>query len=108
MLHDPTWRYLLDCPHVMDVLDSIYAASGGYKFVGGGGDFVLPGTTKYQALHADLGPSKVPAPLRVRNPPPVIVINFAIQPIDALNGPMRIIPDKMRVDHLDKSGFEPR
>ena len=92
MLHDPAWMHLLACENMLKVLNEILP--DGFSFCGGGGDFVRGGTHNYQALHADLGPGRVPPEYRSDRNPPKIAVNFTVQAITAENGPMRVIPGK--------------
>lgn len=98
LLHHAAWRHLLDCTPVLDVLDNIFLNSGGFSIVGGAGDFVRAGTPFYQALHSDIGPAKIPRVHRVADPPPLVVVNFAVEPVTHVNGPMRIIPRKRNLN----------
>mmetsp|Transcript_3573 Transcript_3573/g.6334 ORF Transcript_3573/g.6334 Transcript_3573/m.6334 type:complete len:353 (-) Transcript_3573:8-1066(-) len=61
----------------------------GYTCYSGGGDFVLPHVEKYQQLHADI---EVARRYDTDLPPPFLSVNFCIQDLTSLNGPMRIIP----------------
>ncbi|CAK9075588.1 unnamed protein product [Durusdinium trenchii] len=61
----------------------------------GGGDFVLPGVEEYQHLHADM---QVKKDLDKQMPPPFLAINFVVQDLTELNGPMRIVPGKRERD----------
>eukprot|EP00928_Gymnodinium_smaydae_P096071 TRINITY_DN8408_c0_g1_i1.p1 TRINITY_DN8408_c0_g1~~TRINITY_DN8408_c0_g1_i1.p1 ORF type:complete len:469 (-),score=58.38 TRINITY_DN8408_c0_g1_i1:54-1274(-) len=90
MLHHKAWRHLLDCEPVLDCLDKILP--GGWRFCGGGGDFVRGGTQNYQALHSDIGPARVPACQQVVAPAPKLAVNFAVQDIlEEDFGPMRVV-----------------
>jgi hypothetical protein len=91
MLHHAAWRHLLDCAPVLDALEAILPS--GFRFCGGGGDFVLGGTRHYQALHSDIGHRRVPAELQAEHPPPKLAVNFAVQDITSADfGPIRIVP----------------
>ena len=92
MLHHPAWRHLLQSRSMLMVLQRIFP--DGFVFCGGGGDFVRSGTENYQSLHSDLGPSGVPPEERLDNPPPMVSVNFTVQPITADNGPLRVIPSR--------------
>ena len=59
------------------------------RCVGASGDFALPGTLRFQALHSDMSFRKS---LNVQMPPPLISANFVVQPLTAMNGPMRLVP----------------
>ena len=88
MLHHPAWQHLLQSIPVLWVLKKIWP--DGFVICGGGGDFVRGGTTSYQGLHSDLGPSRVPP--HCRDSVPMISVNFTIQDITGENGPLRVVP----------------
>ncbi|CAE6971255.1 OLA1, partial [Symbiodinium sp. CCMP2456] len=92
MLHHEAWSLLLACETTFSALHAILP--DGFAFCGGGGDFVLAGTEKYQTLHADLGPGQVPPEYRVDEAPPQIAVNFIVQTMTEKNGPMRVIPGR--------------
>ncbi|CAK0842134.1 unnamed protein product, partial [Prorocentrum cordatum] len=76
LLHLPAWRHLLDCEAVLAVLDA-----------------------NFQALHSDLGPSRVPPGQRADWPPPKVAVNFSVQRIDtAAFGPMRALPARKTLE----------
>jgi len=92
MLHHEAWSLLLACEATFSALHAILP--DGFVFCGGGGDFVLAGTEKYQTLHADVGPGQVPPEYRVGDAPPQIAINFTVQAMTEKNGPMRVVPGR--------------
>ena len=69
-------------------MDMIYSDNE-YCCVKSGGDFVVANTKTHQKLHADVAVKKK---FDVRLPPPFLCVNFAVQPLTAHNGPMRIAP----------------
>eukprot|EP00435_Cladocopium_sp_Y103_P069522 s627_g33.t1 len=91
MLHHPAWQHLLQARPVLMVLKKIFPE--GFVFCGGGGDFVLGKTVNYQSLHSDLGPSRVPPECR-SDQPPMILVNFTVQPITGENGALRVVPGR--------------
>lgn len=101
LLHEWSWRHLLDCTPVIAVLEA--ALPDDFRFSGGGGDFVRGGTFNYQALHSDIGPHRVPVNQRVDWPPPKISVNFTVQLINSESfGPMRIVPGHKVIDEHQK------
>ncbi|CAE7312820.1 OLA1 [Symbiodinium necroappetens] len=92
MLYHEAWSLLLACEATFSAMHAILP--DGFVFCGGGGDFVLAGTEKYQSLHADLGPGQVPPEYRVDDAPPQIAVNFIVQTMTEKNGPMRVIPGR--------------
>ncbi|CAJ1363663.1 unnamed protein product [Effrenium voratum] len=71
------------------LLDYIFRS--GFLVYSGGGDFVLPHVDEAQKLHSDM---QVARRLDVDMPPPLVSVNFCIQELTSLNGPMRIVPGK--------------
>ena len=94
MLHHPAWQHLLQSRPVLMVLKRVFPE--GFVFCGGGGDFVLGKTVNYQSLHSDLGPSRVPPECR-SDQPPMISVNFTVQPVTGENGPLRVVPGRRMV-----------
>eukprot|EP01006_Ploeotia_vitrea_P053235 TRINITY_DN67768_c11_g1_i1.p1 TRINITY_DN67768_c11_g1~~TRINITY_DN67768_c11_g1_i1.p1 ORF type:complete len:326 (+),score=33.53 TRINITY_DN67768_c11_g1_i1:93-1070(+) len=96
MLHRVEWVSLLQnqyvLPVVTDIMNPTPSTEVGDKndFVvwGGGGDFVLGATPKYQPLHSDLGGLEA-THFKI---PPLLVVNYTVQELTKLNGPTRIIP----------------
>uniref|UniRef100_A0A7S1W5J0 Uncharacterized protein n=1 Tax=Alexandrium catenella TaxID=2925 RepID=A0A7S1W5J0_ALECA len=108
MLHVPSYaKHLLEaaCGTLRPFLDLLFAAgdgggdggkesalpASGFICTGGGGDFVVGGETDFQPLHSDIHVSKAQD---VHLPPPVLSVNFCVQPLTNDNGAMRIIPGK--------------
>lgn len=96
-LHRPEWCMLADLPAVHTILRSIFQSSN-FMCWGAGGDFCIPGTIEYQALHRDLGPNvgdfqDTTGRLEVWDLPPfAVTCNFPMVDFDYLNGPIRQIP----------------
>lgn len=86
------------------LLEEIFSKDGKADFLcySGGGDFVLPGVKDYQFLHGDMPM----APGDDRMPPPFLSVNFCVQPLTALNGPIRLVPGKTERD-WDRRKEEP-
>ena len=100
---------LIDLPTVTPILTAIFDSSD-YHLRGGGGDFCLPGATRYQPLHSDMSDRQVHTGrdgtesvhgsfsdprgmLTYRDLPcPYIACNFLMVDFDRLNGPTRQIP----------------
>ena len=108
-MHNPEWAMLIDLPTITPILTSIFG-SADYICRGGGGDFCLPGTLRYQQLHADMGDRReIKRPdgqtfsvgsfkdprgiLTYRDLPcPYVCCNFTVVDLNAINGPIRQIP----------------
>ena len=104
MLHCPEWQMLVDLPTVTPIVTAIFQSSD-YLLRSGSGDFCLPGATKYQPLHSDVGDyrerSATPfssfhdprGHLSTRDLPcPYVCVNFLTVDSTRLNGPTRQIP----------------
>lgn len=108
-MHNPEWAMLIDLPTITPILTAIFG-SAEYFARGGGGDFCLPGTIAYQALHSDMGDRRVidlgggrtssfgsfkdpRGILTYRDLPcPYICCNFTMVDLNEVNGPIRQIP----------------
>ncbi|MFK7914092.1 MAG: phytanoyl-CoA dioxygenase family protein [Pseudomonadales bacterium] len=103
-LHHPAWQMLLQLPSVSTLLDAIFG-SPHYSLRAASGDFCLPGATRYQPLHSDIGDwsddkrspfSAFHDPrghMTIRDLPcPYVCVNFLPQDVTRLNGPTRQIP----------------
>lgn len=110
MSHHPEWAMLMDNPVIAAVITGIFD-SPNYFCRGGGGDFCLPGTLRYQPLHTDildrrtvrnpngegdvtLGSFHDPSgKLTMRDlPQPYVAANFLMNDFTAVKGPTRQIP----------------
>jgi len=91
MMHVPEWGRLLDIEPVNLVLSA--ALPGGYLAAGGGGDFVLGGTSTYQSLHLDVGDG----PIYDLGVPPAIGVNFVIDDMTCTDAPLRLVPGSQHV-----------
>lgn len=104
MLHRPEWQMLVDLPTVTPIITAIFGSSN-YMLRSASGDFCLPGATKYQPLHSDMGdavdPDKTPfssfrdprGHLTTRDLPcPYVCVNVLTVDSTPLNGPTRQIP----------------
>ena len=109
LLHLPEWTMLIDLPTVTPILCEIFG-SDEYQLRGGGGDFCLPGATRYQPLHSDTGDRREyttrggrlvqigsfhdpTGRLSVTDlPVSSIACNFLTTDFTRLNGPTRQIP----------------
>lgn len=109
LFHMEAWtKHLLDNPRVLDVLDIIYGAPGtdarpSYVPITAGGDYCLGDVSYFQWLHSDWTSATVGAlreqdggeawdPQHCRCIPPLLCINFCLQPLTRWNGAMRIVP----------------
>lgn len=101
LIHIPSFaKHLLDNWAVMAVMESIselkpscdevHPSATRMHCIAAGGDFVLPGEGRFQAMHNDMGCESQKNHIVL--PPPVISVNFAVAPISGLNGPMRMVP----------------
>lgn len=77
-----------DDPPAKDAPNGDHGAA--LQCVSAGGDFVLGGERRFQAMHSDLG--SIQREQNVRLPPPLLAANFCVQEIDGDNGPMRMVP----------------
>tara|TARA_R110002110_G_scaffold402726_1_gene620214 strand:+ start:404 stop:1429 length:1026 start_codon:yes stop_codon:yes gene_type:complete len=108
LMHCPEWTMLIDLDSLRPILQKIFG-SDEYICRGGGGDFCLPGATRYQPLHSDMddvihhehkgetytfGSFTDPrGKLNYRDLPcPFLCCNFLINDATAINGPTRQIP----------------
>lgn len=109
LLHLPEWTMLIDLPTVTPILCEIFGGDD-YQLRGGGGDFCLPGATRYQPLHSDTGDRREYTTRAGRNvrigsfhdptgrlsvtdlPVSSVACNFLTTDFTRLNGPTRQIP----------------
>lgn len=94
MLHEPSFtRHLLDHGSTVlrPLLERIFEGGErpGFLCLSSGGDFVLDRVPTHQDLHADIQVTKAH---NLHLPPPLLSVNFCVQAITELNGPMRIVP----------------
>eukprot|EP00927_Polykrikos_kofoidii_P041132 TRINITY_DN35049_c0_g1_i1.p1 TRINITY_DN35049_c0_g1~~TRINITY_DN35049_c0_g1_i1.p1 ORF type:complete len:608 (+),score=83.20 TRINITY_DN35049_c0_g1_i1:51-1826(+) len=87
MLHHEAWVSMLECKPLLELIQFLFPAGG--FCVAAGGDYVEGDTGFYQHLHSDVS---VHGPFDVDFPPPYVSANFAVQHIDSVNGPTRIVP----------------
>jgi ectoine hydroxylase-related dioxygenase (phytanoyl-CoA dioxygenase family) len=102
--HSAEWEYLGKNESVLPVLMRIWEGRG-FRAVGAGGDFVLPGGT-WQALHNDM--SWRAAGERM---PRVLTVNYYVTDVQSTNGPIRLVPGTARFPvppHRVIDRFEPR
>ena len=59
------------------------------------------GTHKFQGLHSDLGPSRVPVLQRQWSPAPKVAVNCAVEDVSWQNGPMRVVPRRKVLTEQD-------
>ncbi|MEM7324562.1 MAG: phytanoyl-CoA dioxygenase family protein [Actinomycetota bacterium] len=103
-LHRPEWRMLIDLPTLTPIITALFD-SDDYHIRAAGGDFCLPGATRYQPLHSDMGDfrSKEASPhsafqdprghLNTRDLPcPYICVNVLTIDATPINGATRQIP----------------
>jgi hypothetical protein len=103
-LHRPEWRMLIDLPTLTPIISALFDADD-YHIRAAGGDFCLPGATRYQPLHSDMGDfrSREKTPnsafqdqrghLTTRDLPcPYICVNFLTIDATPINGATRQIP----------------
>ena len=123
MSHVPEWAMLIDVATVTPVIAGIFDSME-YFCRGGGGDFCLPGTMRYQHLHSDINDRrKMPnrngsgevtsgsfhdpsGQLSLRDLPCMYVCaNFLMNDFTSVNGPTRQIPgtqnSRQRIPRLD-------
>jgi len=93
--HLPEFCALIDLPATTPVLQAVFG-SNDYQVAGAGGDVALAGAIEYQALHMDAiwGPHQ--GHVQDLPVPPVVTVNFVLQDLTALNGPMRKVPGSHR------------
>jgi len=103
MLHLESFaRHLLDNRAVLKLMRALASLSDQeayndhsteptrFKCISAGGDFVLAGERRFQAMHSDL--NQVASVLNVKMPPPLVAVNYCVQAITPDNGPMRMLP----------------
>merc|ERR1719240_1208830 len=86
---------LIDLPTTTPVLREIFDTND-YVVGGCGGDVVLAGAIEYQPLHADNIWGYLPLH---DHPVPVVTINFIMQDLTSINGPVRQIRGTHRSDN---------
>ena len=109
LIHLPEWAMLIDLPTTTPIVSAIFGADD-YHLKGGGGDFCLPGSVRYQRLHADMGDRRSHTTRdgsvvqtgsfqdptgqhSIRDLPiPNVTCNFLTVDFTPLNGPTRQIP----------------
>jgi ectoine hydroxylase-related dioxygenase (phytanoyl-CoA dioxygenase family) len=124
MMHRPEWAMLLDLDTLTPIMSAIFGSSH-YIARGGGGDFCLPGATKYQPLHSDMSNAvhhlhqgktytfgSFMDPRGILNyrdlPAPYVCCNFLVVDSNATNGPIRQIPGTQHSHHpMPKLDAEP-
>ena len=115
MLHHTAWTACIDLPATTPILAAIFGSTD-YVVGGAGGDCALAGAIEYQNLHSDnLWVELPPQPLVAGDgqqreqqqqqqqrqqqqpdmrsvPVPVVTINFAVQDLSPINGPVTHTP----------------
>ena len=104
MLHRPEWQMLIDLPTITPIVTAIFESTD-YLLRSCSGDFCLPGATKYQPLHSDMGnfSSRDTTPFSAFHDPrgflstrdlpcPYVCVNVLTVDSTPLNGPTRQIP----------------
>ncbi|CAJ1390133.1 unnamed protein product [Effrenium voratum] len=86
MMHLPGWERLLDNAAVHFLLATYYE-EGAFLACGGGGDFVLPGTSTFQSLHLDVG-----GPVHSLHKAPAVGVNFVLEDLSCADAPLRVVP----------------
>ena len=86
-------QHLLDgaCSKLLPLLAHIFEGGvrSGFVCTGGGGDFVMGETSSDQGIHSDIVVGKAHD---VWMPPPMLSVNFTVQDLTSMNGPIRMIP----------------
>ena len=98
LFHLAEWQDLAALPCIQEVASKVL--SDDFLWAGAGGDFVLGRTLEAQALHSDhfSGVWQYDSSL-----PPLLSCAAVIEPITALNGPLRVLPGT----HLPPAGLDP-
>lgn len=99
-IEHPEWQMLIDLPTTTPILEAIWNSQD-YSFIGGGGDYSLPGA-KAQPLHSDMGeflhdPSGQATFHDI--PAPFVVVNFLMVAFSKANGAIRFVPGTQRARH---------
>merc|ERR1712228_729126 len=93
-MHVRPWPSILDNAPATAVLQYIYPQ--GYLAVGGGGDFVLNGTSTYQSLHLDIGGG----PIYEMPSPPAVAVNVVLEDLSCADAPVRVVPGSQVIDEV--------
>eukprot|EP00928_Gymnodinium_smaydae_P089503 TRINITY_DN73461_c0_g1_i1.p1 TRINITY_DN73461_c0_g1~~TRINITY_DN73461_c0_g1_i1.p1 ORF type:complete len:375 (+),score=42.67 TRINITY_DN73461_c0_g1_i1:89-1213(+) len=95
--HVPAYCDLIDLPTTTPLLMEIFGSIE-YLAAGCGGDVALAGALEYQPLHPDAiwGDQSGRGPIEDMEVPPAVTVNFVIDNLTALNGPMRVVPGSHR------------
>jgi len=93
--HQPEFCALIDLPTVTPVLRAVFG-SRDYQAAGCGGDVALAGAVEYQALHMDAIWGAHPGKVQDLEVPPVVTVNFVLEDISSLDGPMRVVLGSQR------------
>jgi len=88
--HHQAYCELIDHQILTPVLTRIFESSE-YVVAGSGGDVAIPGAVEYQGLHWDDIWPHYPGHMQ-RAPTPIVTVNFPMQDLTAVNGPIRQIP----------------
>jgi ectoine hydroxylase-related dioxygenase (phytanoyl-CoA dioxygenase family) len=95
--HHPEWAMLIDLPHILKIVETIWG-SPNFNCSGAGGDYSLPGA-KMQPLHKDMGDYFQDPSGQVTfhdTVAPFIVVNFLMVDFNKTNGGTRFVPCTQR------------
>ncbi|CAE7463280.1 unnamed protein product [Symbiodinium natans] len=96
--HLEAFASLVDLETTTPLLMAIFG-SREYLAAGCGGDVALAGAIEYQALHPDAIWGVLEKPVADYDVPPAVTINFVLENLTAINGPMRVVPGSHRWRH---------
>lgn len=109
-IEHPEWQMLIDLPTTTPILEAIWNSKD-YSFIGGGGDYSLPGA-KAQHLHSDMGEffhDPIGQTTFHDVPAPFVVINFLMVDFSKENGAIRFVPGTQRARHeIPQQDVEPK
>eukprot|EP00438_Fugacium_kawagutii_P013227 Skav201213 [mRNA] locus=scaffold651:197333:198076:+ [translate_table: standard] len=94
--HLDAYSHLVDLPSTTPLLQKIFG-SNDYFAAGCGGDVVLAGALEYQSLHPDAIWGILEGHVADQQLPPAVTINFVLDNLTAINGPMRLVPGSHRL-----------
>ncbi|CAE7200371.1 unnamed protein product [Symbiodinium sp. CCMP2592] len=96
--HLQAYASLVDLETTTPLLMAIFG-SHEYLAAGCGGDVVLAGAIEYQALHPDAIWGMLEKHVADYDIPPAVTVNFVLEDLTAINGPMRVVPGSHRWRH---------
>eukprot|EP00439_Symbiodinium_sp_Y106_P083890 s171_g24.t1 len=96
--HLQAYASLVDLETTTPLLMAIFG-SHEYLAAGCGGDVALAGAIEYQALHPDAIWGMLEKHAADYDMPPAVTVNFVLEDLTAINGPMRVVPGSHRWRH---------